>query len=53
MKQRAMSSFSPSRRAAPDDCPSLSVESRCGAVAVGPTYLFPPLSSDGALVVQP
>ena len=29
------------------------VESRCGAVAVGPTYLFPPLSSGGALVVRP
>ena len=29
------------------------VESRCGAVAVGRTYLFPPLSSDGALVVRP
>jgi hypothetical protein len=31
----------------------LSVESRCGAVAVGRTYLFPPLSSGGALVVRP
>src|ERR1700738_3437733 len=29
------------------------VESRCGAVTVGRTYLFPPLSSGGALVVQP
>ncbi len=29
----------------------LRVESRCGAVAVGPTYLFPPLSSGGALLV--
>jgi tetratricopeptide (TPR) repeat protein len=29
------------------------VESRCGAVAVGRTYLFPPLSSGGVLVVQP
>ena len=29
------------------------VESRCGAVAVGRTYLLPPLSIDGALVVQP
>jgi hypothetical protein len=29
------------------------VESECGAVAVGRTYLFPPLSSGGALVVQP
>src|SRR5712691_8291470 len=29
------------------------VESRCGAVSVGRTYLFPPLSSGGALVVQP
>jgi hypothetical protein len=32
---------------------SLCVESRCGAVAVGRTYLFPPLSSGGALVVRP
>ena len=32
--------------------PSL-VESRCGAVAVGRTYLLPPLSSGGALVVRP
>src|SRR5260370_1471075 len=32
--------------------PSL-VESRCGAVSVGRTYLFPPLSSGGALVVRP
>ena len=30
-----------------------SVESRCGAVALGRTYLLPPLSSGGALVVQP
>ena len=30
-----------------------SVESKCGAVAVGRTYLLPPLSSGGALVVQP
>jgi len=29
------------------------VESRCGAVAVGRTYLLPPLSSGGALVVLP
>ncbi len=29
------------------------VESRCDAVAVGRTYLFPPLSSGGALVVRP
>src|SRR5882672_11930951 len=29
------------------------VESRCGAVAVGRTYLLPPLSSGGALVVPP
>jgi hypothetical protein len=29
------------------------VESRCGAVAVGRTYLFPPLASGGALVVRP
>jgi hypothetical protein len=32
---------------------ALRVESRCGAVAVGRTYLFPPLSSGGALVVRP
>ena len=31
----------------------LAVELRCGAVALGRTYLFPPLSSGGALVVQP
>src|SRR5215470_14856261 len=29
------------------------VESRCGAVSVGRTYLFPPLSSGGTLVVRP
>ena len=29
------------------------VKSRCGAVAVGRTYLLPPLSSGGALVVRP
>src|SRR6266508_3815835 len=29
------------------------VESECGAVAVGRTYLLPPLSSGGALVVRP
>ena len=29
------------------------VESRCGAVALGRTYLLPPLSSGGVLVVQP
>src|SRR5450756_192514 len=28
------------------------VESRCGAVAVGRTYLLPPLSSGGALLVR-
>ena len=30
-----------------------SVESRCGAVAVGRTYLLPPLSSGGASLVRP
>ena len=30
-----------------------SVELRCGAVAVGRTYLFPPLSSGGALLDRP
>src|ERR1035437_3641301 len=29
------------------------VESRCGAVALGRTYLLPPLSSGGALMVPP
>jgi hypothetical protein len=29
------------------------VESSCGAVALGRPYLLPPLSSGGALVVQP
>src|SRR5271155_1664553 len=29
------------------------VESRCGAVALGRAYLLPPLSSGGALLVQP
>src|SRR6266481_5640788 len=29
------------------------VESRCGAVAVGRTYLLPPLSSGGASLVRP
>src|SRR5436309_4713652 len=31
----------------------LLVESRCGAVALGRTYLLPPLSSGGALLVPP
>ena len=31
----------------------IGVESGCDAVAVGPTYLFPPLSPGGALVVRP
>jgi len=30
-----------------------SVESECGAVALGRPYLFPPLSSGGALVARP
>jgi hypothetical protein len=29
------------------------VESRCGAVALGRTYLLPPLSSGGASIVPP
>jgi len=29
------------------------VESECGAVAVGRTYLLPPLSSGGASLVRP
>ena len=33
--------------------PASSYKSRCGAVAVGQTYLLPPLSSGGALVVRP
>src|ERR1700675_1220589 len=32
---------------------SASVESRCGAVALGRTYLLPPLSFGGALLVRP
>ncbi len=32
---------------------AIGVESECGAVALGRTYLLPPLSSGGALVVQP
>src|ERR1700730_16607829 len=35
-----------------DHCPKV-IESRCGAVALGRTYLLPPLSSGGALVVRP
>jgi hypothetical protein len=31
----------------------LSVESRCGAVAVGRTYLLPPLSFGGASLARP
>jgi len=38
-------------RAPRDPRPPVVVESRCGAVALGCTYLFPPLSSGGALVV--
>src|ERR1700693_1896710 len=34
-------------------CSRKRVESRCGAVALGRTYLLPPLSSGGASVVQP
>jgi hypothetical protein len=34
-------------------CTSASVESRCGAVALGRTYLLPPLSSGGASMVPP
>jgi len=30
-----------------------SVESGCGAVALGRTYLFPPLSSGGASLARP
>src|SRR3981189_578800 len=33
--------------------PTRMVESRCGAVALGRTYLLPPLSSGGALMVRP
>jgi hypothetical protein len=36
-----------------DPIPSRMVESRCGAVVVGRTYLLPPLSCGGALVVRP
>src|SRR6516164_5737406 len=34
------------------ECP-LGVESRCGAVAVGRTYLLPPLSCGGASLARP
>src|SRR6188474_3954988 len=39
----------------PAPCPDRQrcVESRCGAVAVGRTYLYPPLSSGGASLVRP
>src|SRR5258708_34185017 len=33
--------------------PTRLVESECGAVAVGRTYLLPPLSFGGALLVRP
>jgi hypothetical protein len=33
--------------------PSCARHRRCGAVALGCTYLLPPLSSGGALVVRP
>src|SRR6266540_2852528 len=33
--------------------PTRMVESRCGAVALGRTYLLPPLSSGGASIVPP
>ncbi len=35
------------------EIPLTTAASRCGAVALGRTYLLPPLSSGGALVVQP
>ena len=38
---------------APDEYFAFLVESRCGAVAVGRTYLLPPLSFGGALLVRP
>ena len=41
------------RRSVPRREPFLMVESRCGAVAVGWAYLFPPLSSGGASLAQP
>ena len=40
-------------RARPGRDARITVESGCGAVAVGWAYLFPPLSSGGALVAQP
>ena len=36
-----------------DTFSTVSVESRCGAVAVGRTYLLPPLSSGGASMAPP
>ena len=41
------------RSALPRERFSLVVESECGAVAVGRTYLLPPLSFGGALLVRP
>ena len=38
---------------AADGAGSIMVELRCGAVAVGWAYLFPPLSSGGASLAQP
>ena len=50
IKTSLPSSFSSSYRASGL---VLSVESRCGAVAVGAAYLFPPLSSGGASIAGP
>ena len=48
-----MSALGGSGRAASKEKVRVWVESRCGAVALGRTYLLPPLSSGGALVVRP
>src|SRR4051812_44474854 len=44
---------SPSSKAESSAAVSRKVESRCGAVAVGSAYLFPPLSPDGASLAEP
>ena len=60
-RYRALPPSSSARDAAPEIAPAgreggkstQMVESRCGAVALGRTYLLPPLSSGGASMVPP
>src|SRR6266436_2152497 len=44
---------SPMRASTSENDHTAWVESECGAVAVGRTYLLPPLSFGGALLVRP